>query len=32
MGIVAVLGILALGSLVAVFVAYANHRALGGKG
>lgn len=32
MEIVMVLGILALGSLVAMFVAYANHKSLGGKG
>jgi len=32
MEIVIVLGILALGSLVAIIVIYANHKSLGGKG
>lgn len=32
MEIAAILGILAFGSLVATFVAYANYKSVGGKG
>lgn len=32
LNIVTVLGVLAFGSLVAAFIAYANYKSLGGKG